>query len=79
MNARRLAAAALLAALAAGCAKMTESELRARGKAERDIVAAAQPVHCYASLAAKDCYTAPIPGRAYHAHPGQAPVAQAAR
>ncbi len=77
MSARRLIALALAAALASGCAKMTESELRARGKAERDIVAAAQPAHCYTSLAAKDCYAAPIPGRAYHAHPGQAPVAQA--
>ena len=78
MNARRLAALALAAALAAGCAKMTDSELRARGKAERDIVAAAPPAHCYTTLAAKECFAAPVPGQAYRAHPGQAPVAQAA-
>jgi len=76
VNARRLAALALAAALASGCAKMTESELRARGKAERDIVAAAPPAHCYATLAAKECFTAPVPGQAYRAHPGQAPVAK---
>jgi hypothetical protein len=78
VTARRAAPAiaiAVLAALAA-CARPTESEIRTAGQAPRDIVAAAPAVHCYTTLAEKECFTAPVPGQGYRAHPGLAPVAR---
>jgi hypothetical protein len=54
----------------------TESEIRLRGWAEQDIVAAPPPAYCYRSLAAVECYTHPQITEDYRYIQPTAPVAK---
>lgn len=75
MRRARVPLALAVAALAAVCARESESELRAAGWAKRDIVATAPEVYCYSTLAAKDCHAAPVKGQEYRYVMPQAPRA----